>query len=152
MRDSLKIRFCSYSILFIARYADALPSLPFPLQPLYETGVCDFTWYTSPQTGNPLYGLGNVDGVLSHAASGHCLSKGRPTCKGFTVFPPSWQTGRCPDGKRGSSSREDILNQLTIFHFIRGRLSGSVLHSRCCLRPGGLQSDFIYEEGRLPRH
>lgn len=26
-----------------------------------------------------------------------------------------------------------------------------MLHSRCCLRPGGLQSDFIYEEGHLPR-
>ena len=118
MRDSLKMRLGSYSILLIARYAAALPSLPFPLQPVYATGVCVFTWYTAPEKGNPLYGLRNSDGVLAHAASGRCLSKGGPTCNGFTVFPPSWQAGRCPDGKRGSSSRLVILDQLTIFHFI----------------------------------
>ena len=112
------MHFSSYSILFIAGYAAALPSLPFPLHPLYEIGVCDFTWYTHPEMGNPLYKLRNADGVLSHAASGHCLSKGIPTCQGFTVLPPSWQAGRCPDGKKGPSSRLDILSQLTIFHVI----------------------------------
>lgn len=109
MHDSLKILFYGFSILFVTKSGGALPSLP---SPLLEVGLCYFTWYTHPEIGNPLYGLRNADGVLSHAGSGNCMSKGEPVCEGFTVFPPSWQSGGCPDGKRGSSSKLDFLNRL----------------------------------------
>lgn len=99
-----------YLILFIAGHSGGLPSPPLPL---HEVGVCDFTWYTNPESGNPLYGLRRDDGVLAHSHSGHCMSIGKPTCKGFTVYLKSWQLlGRCPNGKRGSSSRLDFLSQL----------------------------------------
>lgn len=109
MHGAQKIHFYGFAILFFARYGGALPSLAFPPN---KAGSCDFTWYTTPEIGNPLYGQRNVDGILSHAGSGYCVSKYGPICEGFSVFPPSWQASGCSDGKRKFSPGLDFLNQL----------------------------------------
>ncbi|MCJ1264041.1 hypothetical protein MMC22_003912 [Lobaria immixta] len=50
-----------YLILFIAGYGGSLPSPPLPPLALPEVGMCAHTWYTTPEIGNPLYGLKDSD-------------------------------------------------------------------------------------------
>lgn len=140
------MRLYGYLFLFIAGYGGSIPSTSYP------PGVCDFIWYTTPELGNPVYGQGTSDGVLSHQRSGLCHHVGAAPCEGFTVYPPPSQTtGRCPNGTKGSS-RLDFLNRLmNCFSWSRDELWDSMLHSRCCMCPDWLLCGFIEEEGCLPR-